>query len=59
MDYSRYSILELQESLSSIDKDAYPDRYQKLLQEFQTRKAEVEQHQQGEEEKFYVELVST
>ena len=54
MDYSRYSIQELQESLSSIDKDAYPDRYQKLLAEFESRKEEVEQHQEDEEEKFYV-----
>jgi len=54
MDYSRYSIQELQESLSSIDKEAYTDRYQKLLAEFESRKEEVEQHQEDEEEKFYV-----
>ncbi|MCL1037637.1 hypothetical protein L2750_10795 [Shewanella submarina] len=54
MDYSRYSIQELQESLNSIDEDAYPDRYQKLLAEFEARKEEVEQHREDEEEKFYV-----
>ena len=54
MDYSRYSIQELQESLSSIDKEAYPDNYQKLLSEFESRKDEVEQHRQDKEREFYI-----
>ncbi|SEA24762.1 hypothetical protein [Alkalimonas amylolytica] len=54
MDYSRYTIQELHESLSSIDKDAYPDRYQKLINEFESRKEEIEQHRKEEDEKFYV-----
>ncbi|RZF82960.1 hypothetical protein EXT46_05775 [Pseudoalteromonas sp. CO325X] len=54
MDYSSYSIPELQESLSNIDKHAYPDRYQKLLNELEVRKEEVEQYQQNEEDKFHI-----
>lgn len=54
MDYSSYSIPELQESLSNIDKHAYPDRYQKLLNELEVRKEEVEHHQQNEEDKFHI-----
>ncbi|TMO90274.1 hypothetical protein [Pseudoalteromonas ruthenica] len=42
MDYSSYSIPELQESLSNIDKHAYPDRYQKLLNELEVRKEDVD-----------------
>ncbi|QFU06418.1 hypothetical protein FIU82_15620 (plasmid) [Pseudoalteromonas sp. THAF3] len=54
MDYSSYPIPELQESLSNIDKHAYPDRYQKLLNELEVRKEEVEQYQQNEEDKFHI-----
>lgn len=54
MNYSRYSIQELQESLSSIDKHKYPERYQELLKEFSSRKEEVEQYRKHEKEKITV-----
>ena len=46
MDYSNYSISELKDSLNNIDKVAYPDNYQRLIEEMQSRKGEIEQFEQ-------------
>lgn len=51
MDYSRYTLAELNESLASIDKEAFPENYQKLLAELENRKDEVEHYTAEQEQK--------
>ena len=54
MDYSNYTISELRESLSSIDKDAYPENYQQLLNELASRKDEVDACEKEETEQSII-----
>ena len=51
MDYSNYTIQELQDSLASIDRRAYPDNYQKLLNELESRREEVTHYELTEQKK--------
>jgi hypothetical protein len=52
MDYSKYSTSELLGSLNSIDKNAYPENYTKLVAEIEKRKPEIEAMEQRNLEEF-------
>ncbi|WP_394225458.1 hypothetical protein [Pseudoalteromonas spongiae] len=54
MNYSSYSISELKESLETIDKDAYPDNYKKLIEELNSRKDEVQNYEKEQTESFII-----
>ncbi len=54
MNYSSYSISELKESLETIDKDAYPDNYRKLIEELNSRKDEVQNQEKEQTESFII-----
>jgi hypothetical protein len=52
MDYSKYTTSELLGSLNSIDKNAYPENYAKLVAELEKRKPEIEAMEQRNLEEF-------
>ena len=52
MDYSKYSINELMDSVNNIDKNAHPKNYQKLICEMDKRKPEIEAFEKQEQEEF-------
>lgn len=52
MDYSKYSIDELLDSLNNIDKDAYPENYTSLVAELDKRKPELEAKEMRDLEQF-------
>lgn len=56
MDFSKYSIQELNQSLKSIDKEAYPENYRALLLEFEKRRPEIEQLSKEEQEEFSISI---
>ncbi|QHJ10519.1 hypothetical protein FX988_00733 [Paraglaciecola mesophila] len=56
MDYSKYSINELMDSLNKIDRDAHPENYKNLMSEVNCRKSELETTQKQAEEEFTVSI---
>ena len=51
IDYSKYTIEELLDAKTNIDRNANPENYQALVKELERRKIWVEEYQKGVEEK--------
>ena len=53
-DYTQYSISQLEDALGHIKKDAYPERYKRVREEYETRRAFedvlVQDHESGEDD---------
>ncbi|MFY8274784.1 hypothetical protein AAEU32_11735 [Pseudoalteromonas sp. SSDWG2] len=54
VNYSNYTISELEECLRSIDKHAYPENYQLLQQEITARQSEIEVYHKQQYAQFVI-----
>ena len=52
MDYSKHSVDELFECLNSIDKEAYPENYNSLVSEIESRESEIQDLQTKRAQEF-------
>jgi len=56
IDYQRYSLKELRQARQGIDKDKYPENFQKLMEELGNRENEIEEDTRKAEESTFNKL---